>query len=61
LIITWPINPWNSNLESATSLRPPVVWTPVASPVPQTNGGLNTVTLLIGSSNTFFRLHGTTP
>ena len=61
LIITWPINPWNSNLESATSLRPPVVWTPVASPVPQTNGGLNTVTLLIGSAGRFFRLQGTTP
>jgi uncharacterized repeat protein (TIGR01451 family)/uncharacterized delta-60 repeat protein len=61
LIIAWPINPWNCNLESAASLRPPVVWTPVTNPLPQTNGGQNTVTLPMGSSNQFFRLHGTTP
>ena len=59
VIIAWPINPWNARLESATNLLPPVVWTPVTSPPPQTNSGQNTVTLPIGSSNKFFRLHQT--
>ena len=61
VLITWPINPWNCNLESATSLQPPVVWTPVTNPLAQTNGGQNTVTMPIGSGRKFFRLHGTTP
>ncbi len=62
LIIAWPINSWNANLESASSLRPPVVWTPVTSPLPNVANGQNTVTLpLASSSNKFFRLHGTTP
>jgi uncharacterized delta-60 repeat protein/uncharacterized repeat protein (TIGR01451 family) len=61
LTFVWPINPWNLNLESATNLHVPVVWTPVTSPQPQTNNGLNTVTLPIGSGSKFFRLNGTTP
>ena len=62
LIIAWPINPWNANLESAASLRPPVVWTPVTSPLAIVANGQNTVTLPIASSSSkFFRLHGTTP
>ena len=62
LIIAWPMNPWNVNLESTASLRPPVVWTPVTSPSPSVVGGQNTVTLPIDTSNTkFFRLHGATP
>ena len=61
VIIAWPINPWNASLESAASLLPPVIWMPVTSPLPQTNGGQNTVTLPIGSAGRFFRLQGTTP
>jgi hypothetical protein len=61
LTFTWPINSVNFTLESAVSLQAPVVWTPVTSPLPQTNGGQNTVTLPIGSGRQFFRLSGTTP
>ena len=61
VIIAWPINPWNLSLQSAASLGPPVVWTPVTSPLPAIVGGQNTVTLPIGSANMFFRLQGTTP
>jgi uncharacterized repeat protein (TIGR01451 family) len=59
--IIWPINSWNAKLESATSLQPPVVWTPVTSPLPLVEGGQNKVTLPVGSNRKFFRLHGTMP
>ena len=61
LTLVWAVNPWNLNLESATSLHAPVLWTPVATPQPQVANGQNTVTLTIGGGNKFFRLHGTTP
>jgi hypothetical protein len=61
VILAWPINPWNCSLQSATSLHPPVVWSPVSSPSPIVAGGQNTVTLPIGSAGRFFRLQGTTP
>jgi uncharacterized repeat protein (TIGR01451 family) len=59
VIVAWPITPLNYYLESATSLRPPMVWTPVTNPLPIVVGERNTVTMPIGSSNMFFRLHGT--
>jgi uncharacterized repeat protein (TIGR01451 family) len=59
LIIAWPISPWNFNLESATNLDAPTVWTPVTSPPPQINGGQNTVTVPIDGDREFFRLHQT--
>ncbi len=61
VLIAWPINPWSANLESATSLRPPVVWTPVTSPLPSVVNGQNTVTLPMVSGSKFFRLQGTMP
>jgi len=61
LTLTWPFNPWNAKLESATALQAPVVWTPVTSPLPATNGGKNTVTLDIGSESRMFRLRGQQP
>jgi uncharacterized repeat protein (TIGR01451 family) len=61
LILAWPINPWNAVVESATSLRAPVVWTAVTSPLPVVAGGQNTLTVPIGSGPHYFRLHGTTP
>jgi uncharacterized delta-60 repeat protein/uncharacterized repeat protein (TIGR01451 family) len=59
LIIAWPISPWNFNLESATNLDAPTVWTPVTSPPPQISGGQNTVTIPIDGDREFFRLHQT--
>ncbi len=61
VIIAWPINSWNCSLESATDLRPPVVWSPVTSPVPLVNGGKNTVTLPIGNGPRIFRLRAQQP
>jgi uncharacterized repeat protein (TIGR01451 family)/uncharacterized delta-60 repeat protein len=61
LILAWPINPWNAVVESATSLRAPVIWTAVTSPLPVVAGGQNTLTVPIGSGPQCFRLHGTTP
>ena len=61
VIVAWPANLWNLNLESTTTLTPPVVWSPVTSPVPSLANGLSTVTLPVGGAGQFFRLHGTTP
>jgi hypothetical protein len=60
LTFAWAINPWNYSLQSATNLRPPVVWTSVTN-LPNVVNGQNTVTLPIGSASKFFRLQGTTP
>jgi hypothetical protein len=48
-------------VENATSLRAPVVWNAVTSPLPVVVGGQNTLTLPIGSGPQYFRLHGTAP
>ena len=42
-------------------MQAPVVWTPVTTPLPTVVSGLNTMTLPIGSSPRYFRLHGTAP
>jgi uncharacterized repeat protein (TIGR01451 family)/uncharacterized delta-60 repeat protein len=61
LKLAWPTNSWNASLESAASLRMPVVWNPVTSPLPSVVGGQNTLTLPIGGGPQYFRLHGTAP
>ena len=61
VIIAWPANTGNYILESAANLEAPVSWTAVSNPPPVVVGGQNTVTVPIGGSGQFFRLHGTTP
>ena len=58
--IAWPVNPWYAYLESKTALNAPG-WTPATNPPPTVVGDQNRVTLRIGSTNQFFRLHGTQP
>jgi uncharacterized delta-60 repeat protein/uncharacterized repeat protein (TIGR01451 family) len=59
VIIAWPANPGNFILESAPNLKAPVVWSAATNPPPVVVGGQNTVTVPIGGSGQFFRLHGT--
>jgi uncharacterized delta-60 repeat protein/uncharacterized repeat protein (TIGR01451 family) len=61
VIIAWPVTPGSFILESATNLNVPVVWSAATNPPPIVVGGQNTVTVPIGGSGQFFRLHGTTP
>jgi uncharacterized delta-60 repeat protein/uncharacterized repeat protein (TIGR01451 family) len=61
VIITWPVTPGNFILESATNLNAPVVWSAATIPPLVVVGGQNMVTVPIGGSGQFFRLHGTTP
>ena len=61
VIIAWPVNPGNFILESAANIHAPVSWSPVSNAQPAVVGGQNTVTVPIGGSGQFFRLHGTTP
>jgi hypothetical protein len=61
LTLSWPADATNAYLESATNLRPPVVWAPVTNATPSVVGEQKTVTVPIGSGTEFFRLHGTTP
>jgi len=54
-VISWPVAPTGFQLQSATSLAPPVSWTSVTNAVSIANNQ-NAVMLPIGSSNQFFRL-----
>jgi hypothetical protein len=54
-VISWPVAPTGFQLQSATSLAPPVSWTSVTNAVSITNNQ-NVVTLPIDSGNQFFRL-----
>lgn len=60
LVLSWPAAATGFNLESTTSLTPPVVWTPVTVP-PVTVNGQKTVTIPIGGGNRLFRLRATLP
>jgi hypothetical protein len=60
LVIAWPADATAYTLEFTTSLAPPIVWTPVATP-PVTVGNQKTVTLNIGNGNEFFRLRALGP
>lgn len=61
LVISWPVAATGYNLESTTSLTPPVVWTPVTVPAPVTVNGQRFVTNAIGGGDRFFRLRATLP
>jgi uncharacterized repeat protein (TIGR01451 family) len=61
VVIAWPVNSGNFILEGAANLNAPVSWSPVGNAQPEVVGGQNMVTLPIGGSGQFFRLHGTTP
>ncbi len=54
-VISWPMAPTGFQLQSATSLTPPVSWTSVANAVSIVDNQ-NVVTLPSGSGNQFFRL-----
>ena len=56
LVISWPSTLFVFDLYSATNLVPPVIWGPVTNVVPGIVGGQSTVTIPIGSGNSFFRL-----
>jgi hypothetical protein len=60
LVIAWPADANAYTLERTTSLAPPAVWTPVATP-PVRVGNQNTVTLTIGNGDEFFRLRAAGP
>lgn len=59
LTLTWPNLP-GSVLETAASLAPPVVWTPVTTP-PVINGGQQTVTLPLTGASGFYRFRVPAP
>ncbi|MGD0745072.1 MAG: S8 family serine peptidase [Verrucomicrobiota bacterium] len=54
-VISWPVAPTGFQLQSATSLAPPVSWTSVTNAVSIANNQ-NVVTLPVGSGSQFFRL-----
>jgi uncharacterized repeat protein (TIGR01451 family) len=56
LVIAWPADATAYELESAASLTPPAVWTPVTSPPPVIADGQKTVTLSPAGGVMFFRL-----
>lgn len=58
LTFTWPTIGSNYTLQTATSLSPPIAWTPVSSPTPQLVGGQYTVTLTNAGGTHYFRLTG---
>ncbi|MGA9452810.1 MAG: S8 family serine peptidase [Verrucomicrobiia bacterium] len=58
-VISWPAEPTSFQLQSATSLNPPVSWTSITNAVTITNNQ-NVVSLPVGSGNRFFRLVGPT-
>ena len=54
-LISWPVAPTGFQLQSATSLAPPVSWAPVTNAVSIANNQ-DVVLLPIGGGNQFFRL-----
>jgi hypothetical protein len=56
-IITWPLAPAGFQLESTTSLNPPITWSPVTNTVTaDTNANQNVVVVPTTGANQFFRL-----
>jgi hypothetical protein len=55
--VSWPAAPTGFRLMSASSITPPVSWTPVGDPISvDTNASRNIVSLPIGASDQYFRL-----
>jgi len=61
LVISWPASATDYTLESAASLTPPVVWTPVTTPPALTVGDQKVITLPMGGGDEFFRLRAVGP
>jgi len=57
LSISWPASGPNYTLESTTNLSVPTAWNAAPQP-PVVSGGIYTVTMPIGATNTYFRLFG---
>jgi hypothetical protein len=55
VVISWPTNAIDFNLESAANLNAPIGWLAVTNPV-VVNGTNNTVTISAGNGNQFFQL-----
>jgi hypothetical protein len=55
LVLSWPVTTTGFSLQSATSLTPPINWTPVTPPITP-SGERNTVSVSLGSSPRFYRL-----
>ena len=53
--ISWPAAAVGYDLEKATNLTPPVVWSPTSETV-NTINGQNVVTIINGDSTAFYRL-----
>ena len=56
LQITWPVEATGYALYYATNLTPPVVWTPVTSPVPAQSGNQMSITVSNAFGTVFYRL-----
>jgi len=55
VIVSWPVNPQNFQLQESTNLAPPNSWSPVAEPA-VTNAGQISVTVPASAEQKFFRL-----
>ena len=56
-LVSWPAAPTGFRLMSASSLTPPISWTPVSASISvDTNASLNIVSLPIDATNEYFRL-----
>ncbi len=55
-VLSWSTNAPGFVLETATTVAPPISWTPIIAPV-FVNGGQFVVTNVAGAGNTFYRLH----
>jgi lysophospholipase L1-like esterase len=53
--LSWPSTPFSFALVTTSNLQPPVVWTPVTSPITVTNGS-NWASIISSGENTFFQL-----
>ena len=60
VVISWTTDQANFNLESATNLISPAVWTPVTN-TPTIDGNQRSVTVPIGTKAQFFRLRKPLP
>ncbi|HEX5219648.1 MAG TPA: hypothetical protein VFZ59_08775, partial [Verrucomicrobiae bacterium] len=57
-VLTWPLNYVGYSVEVTTNLTPPVIWSPLPGPYPNTNGYFELRRSLFGRPQEFFRLRG---